>query len=395
MNKLDESFWADLRKLQDELMRGQPRLEPPPGRLRWLKRIILQIVRPLAVPQIEFNRHLLARLDRIETALRLSSDRLDSLDEMPQRLDKAMERFTGSVRESLERHGRLASAASAPPAGEPVPAGTPAQPPSLREALERGFYLQNIHPGRFSVLDEIENWDVLMILDACRCDAFERVWRQMPAGALPGTLHKRVSVGSHTISWLKETFRGRDAEAGRIVYLATNPHVSAKYLAQIGVSARFAHIEHLWDTRWDPRERTVMPQAVVEEYLRLREQFPDKKFILHFLQPHTPYVGKTRVRMNQPAEMPTAVDENGQPRRVPTELALLEDCQVGLQECWQAYDDNIRLALDCIAGLMAKRPPRAVISADHGELFGEYGMYSHVQDMNIPELIEVPWFVCD
>lgn len=384
--KTDQTFWTDVQKLLDELARLRPSLEARPGRATWLKRMLLQLARPFAVPQMDFNKQLTILLERLTAAAESTSQRLDALETAIGRQDAALQKLAEAMQKASVR-----------PAGTMADidlAAAPAKPRTVQEAIERGFYLQNTCPGRFNVLDEIENWDVLMVLDACRYDAFERVWRQMPHGQLKGQLDKRISVGSHTVTWLKQTFRDRDRDAARIVYLATNPHISKRHMARLGMDAGFAHIEELYQTRWDDRERTVMPAAVAEEYLRLRDAMPGRKFILHFLQPHTPYVGKTRVRTSTSAEMPGAVDADGVPNSGPTELALIEDCQISLAQGLQAYDDNLRLVLDCVMGLLPKISGRVAITADHGELFGEYGIYGHPEELYVPELIEVPWFVC-
>lgn len=381
--KTDETFWSDLRHLLSELDRIRPAIDAKPGKAVWLKRILLQLFRPLAVPQIDFDRHLTVILERMLATEELACDRINALEESNRQLNVAIEKLTLEIRNNAK---------NARPPAQPAPDST--ERLSLQQALERGFFLQNVCPGMFNVLDEIENWDVLIVLDACRYDAFQRVWRQMPSGQLDGKLSKRISTGSHTVTWLKRTFSERDRDAERIVYLATNPHISKRYLERIGLSTGLAHIEELYQTCWDSRLRTVMPQSVTGEYLRLREQFPGKKFILHFLQPHTPYVGKTRLRVNQPDEMHPAINADGVPMTAPTELALIEDCQVSLAQGIQAYDDNLRFALDSITELLPKIDGRVAITADHGELFGEYGIYGHIEELYVPELIEVPWFVC-
>jgi hypothetical protein len=34
-----------------------------------------------------------------------------------------------------------------------------------------------------------------------------------------------------------------------------------------------------------------------------------------------------------------------------------------------------------------------VVTADHGELLGEQGLYLHRSNLQLPELMTVPWFV--
>lgn len=42
-----------------------------------------------------------------------------------------------------------------------------------------------------------------------------------------------------------------------------------------------------------------------------------------------------------------------------------------------------------------KLPGKKVITADHGEAFGEGGNYGHPEKSIHPVLVEVPWFEAD
>jgi len=49
-----------------------------------------------------------------------------------------------------------------------------------------------------------EEWDYLIILDACRYDYFESLYKEF----FDGELEKRVSLGSDTLKWCLESFKG-------------------------------------------------------------------------------------------------------------------------------------------------------------------------------------------
>ncbi len=38
-------------------------------------------------------------------------------------------------------------------------------------------------------------------------------------------------------------------------------------------------------------------------------------------------------------------------------------------------------------------PGRVVLTADHGEAFGEYGLYAHCKQLRIEALVKVPWVI--
>jgi len=62
-----------------------------------------------------------------------------------------------------------------------------------------------------------EDWDNLILLDACRYDAFSKV------NTLKGNLEERVSKGSTSKEFIKSNFVGR--ELHDTVYITANPYV--------------------------------------------------------------------------------------------------------------------------------------------------------------------------
>lgn len=65
------------------------------------------------------------------------------------------------------------------------------------------------------ILDE--DWDTLIILDACRCNVFKHIC------SYPGELSKRRSLGTATYDVIKRNFRDRCAND--VVYLSDNSMV--------------------------------------------------------------------------------------------------------------------------------------------------------------------------
>jgi len=61
-------------------------------------------------------------------------------------------------------------------------------------------------------------------------------------------------------------------------------------------------------------------------------------------------------------------------------------------ELWDAYLDNLRVALDSIQILLKNIDAEdVVITSDHGELLGEFGQYGHFFGLLHPDLKMVPW----
>ena len=369
----DDPQAASADELLATLARLQPALAPRPGphfwATKWVKKFLLQLARPFARQQMDFNRVMLEAMEAQRREVRLT--------------------FAG-LRRHLERQQALPAAGTI--AG--VAAGSePDSSAAMTEALENGFFLRNVMPGTTNILDRKDRWDVLMLLDACRFDVMERL--HTGERIVPGELTRIISPGSMTFEWFKNTFSlegGREARDCRdIVYVSGNPVVSAATLRHWGVAFQFAHLEEAWREGWNVELQSVPPEAVASAYLRLRDQHPGKRFILHFLQPHQPYIGKTRFAAQAAAGRATPVGPDGLWVDQPTHRNIVEQGIADVAQLRKAYEDNLRLVLGVVAGLRAKIPGRVVITADHGEMLGEYGKFDHPPGLYLPQLIEVPW----
>jgi hypothetical protein len=102
------------------------------------------------------------------------------------------------------------------------------------------------------------DWDVLLILDACRVDVMQEVLSEYEF--LPPTLESIWSVGSTTPEWMDRTFDPDTYETQmcRTAYLTGNPF-SAKPQERMETVDRdalpldsddFAHLDEVWRTSW-------------------------------------------------------------------------------------------------------------------------------------------------
>jgi hypothetical protein len=60
----------------------------------------------------------------------------------------------------------------------------------------------------------------------------------------------------------------------------------------------------------------------------------------------------------------------------------------------ELYEENLRIALESVSDLVPELDGRVVVTADHGEAFGEEGVWEHHIETHIPALVEVPWLEC-
>lgn len=236
------------------------------------------------------------------------------------------------------------------------------------EKLWQTYFNLVDHEG-VDVVDE--DWDYLIILDACRYDVFKEVnW-------LDGTLEKRISRGSMTAEWVRQNFQGYHDD---IVYVSTSPFVTG--IEEIGGFDAHEHfhdvIEVMIKNQVEPKGSAGVthPQDVVDAAIDAHDQYPNKRLIIHFNQPHAPYIGEPRLTWRD------------------SDMDIGDEFQMFTQpNVREAFRGNLELVLNHVEKLLDYLTGRVVISADHGEAFGEKGIISHPPGVYIPELVEVPWFI--
>lgn len=217
---------------------------------------------------------------------------------------------------------------------------------------------------------------LVCVLDACRFDVFQEVC------CLPGQLEKAISAGSTTTEWAQNTFD----ETYPVIYASSVPWIAAKmtkYNSGFNAREHFELINDIWDWGFDLEVETVFPEVVVEAVSQMRERYPDKSMIAHFIQPHCPYIGEPSLTMKEWNEL-AEVELDHFP-------ALEMVIRKFPERFFEAYRGNLARVLNCIEKFSGSFN-KIILTADHGEGFGEQGVYGHGPDIRIPELIEVPWF---
>lgn len=228
------------------------------------------------------------------------------------------------------------------------------------------LYSRFVHGTPVDVVDE--DWDNLIILDACRYDSFSKTnW-------LDGSLESKISKACVTGNFLRMNFPDEYPE---IVYVTANPH------APKIVSDRFHQLIPVSKTDWDEERGTVMPDVMTEAVRDAAERYPNKRIVAHYLQPHSPYVGsKTLERYGSRAKVQD----------------MFRDGEITRQEMLNIYTENLEFVLGCVESLQNDIIGKTVITADHGEMFKDVArpfrkrVVGHWPRMRTTELVKVPWF---
>lgn len=229
------------------------------------------------------------------------------------------------------------------------------------------------------------DWDNLIILDACRYDVFEE------QHDLPGDLYRRQSRGSHTVEFLTANFSGR--ELLDTVYVTASPQL-VRWQEQIG--ARFHEVINVWEEDgWDETHHTVMPGTMVEFTRRAADRFPNKRLVIHFIQPHYPF-------LRSGAELNTnrLRDPDGAKADI-WELLMRNDLRISTDRIWTAYRENLDAVLPSAADLLDELDGRTVVTSDHGNMLGDRAYpipireWGHPPGIYTDQLVTVPWLVSE
>lgn len=239
-----------------------------------------------------------------------------------------------------------------------------------------------------------EDWDNLIILDACRYDQFEML------NTIPGRLEARTSLGSATLEFMMENFDG--SAHYDTVYVTANPMYL--YEEDADIDDAFYRVVDVWRSNWDGQYHTVHPEKMVEATLEAYERYPDKRLISHFIQPHYPFIGDAANEIGHHAGNKLAYRSalGKETEEIdPTVWELLEEGRVDERTVRRAYDENLEIVLSYVEELVDEFPEKTVVTSDHGNLIGErvapFGrsMYGHPPNVYTDELRKVPWLVVE
>lgn len=236
------------------------------------------------------------------------------------------------------------------------------------------------------------DWDVAVLLDACRYDLFEETVADHP---LDGTLEKRRSVQSATPGYLRENVG--DDDHHDLVYVTANPYVATMFDED-----QFHAVDNVWRDGWDDDLQTVPPETMADRAIDALEAYPNKRVLVHFNQPHAPFVGEKRLGgRNYSAIREEALggDRPDPEERRPTPFERLARGEVTKDEVWEAYRSNLERALPPVERILEATDGRTVVTSDHGNALGEWAtpfpirVYGHPLNVFIPALVDVPYHV--
>ena len=214
-----------------------------------------------------------------------------------------------------------------------------------------------------------EDWDNLIILDACRYDEFVR------CSDLPGQTEHRISRGSTSPEFIRGNFGGKRLHD--LVYVTANDWYAK---TRDDIDAEVHALDFVDRDLMDGR--TSRPETVSAAAREAAEAYPEKRLMVHYMQPHWPYLGPT-----------------GEVFREGPFPEVMRTTDATHKEVMQAYRENLDIVLSEVETLLDDLQGKTVVSADHGELLGErerpipIKTYRHPEGVYVDGLVKVPWHI--
>jgi len=151
----------------------------------------------------------------------------------------------------------------------------------------------------------------------------------------------------------------------------------------------FHAVVDVWGDSIEYGEWGVLPDTMAARTREAVEEYPNKRVVAHFIQPHIPFIG------------PTGKEHKAELGMSPWKAKVRGELDLSDEVLWEAYRENLDAVLDEVAGLLCNLPGKTVVTADHGQLIGDRGFpipckdYGHPTALYYEELVKVPWHVSD
>ncbi|MGQ3410854.1 hypothetical protein ACT4ML_01125 [Natrinema sp. LN54] len=240
------------------------------------------------------------------------------------------------------------------------------------------------------------DWDALIILDACRVDALREVADEYEFLTVDDSI---TSVGSTSFEWMNHTFDAEYRDEIQDTAYVTGNGYTERVLGNGGDTGHaampfgpseydvvspgdFGYLEELWRVEFDDSAEwmvgsedgtRVHPRYTTDRAIAAGRNRSTDRLVVHYMYPHDPY--------------PLADDPDLQ-----EPFDALRAGRVDRDETWDEYLQNLRFVLDEVEVLLDNvDADNVVITADHGEAFGEYSFYRHVIGCPLPCMRTVPW----
>jgi len=223
-----------------------------------------------------------------------------------------------------------------------------------------------------------EDWDLLVILDACRVDLLAGIASDYE---FIGDIDSVYSVAEDSVGWLDSTFVSEyEGDIRDTMYVTGNPHTEIVFPEKAAENT--PEVDNVWRYAFDD-ERGLMPARPITDrtITACREKSYDR-VIAHYMQPHFPAVGNlelgSEIHLDEIGNIWDSIWDDIKTGEIDPEIV------------WEAYQENLEYVLEDVQLLLSNiNAERVLITADHANAFGEFGYWGHRRHP-IPSLRRVP-----
>lgn len=208
-----------------------------------------------------------------------------------------------------------------------------------------------------------KDWDNLIILDAYRFDYFKKY------SQLEGELTQVVSRGDHSPEFVKNNFQGEFWDT--VVITANVFYVKSPFLNGN------TFFKMIYPVRNEKSEHRLITNAAIDA----NQKYPDKRLIVHYMSPHTPFEGALADDLVEP------------PWR---DMYQMFRCgAINKENLRNSYVETIEIIEQEVRKLLPHLEGKIVITSDHGENLAErqHGLTLLGHGHPSKECRVVPWLV--
>jgi len=253
-----------------------------------------------------------------------------------------------------------------------------------------------------------QDWDLFLILDACRYDVFKKVYKNILKKE--GKVKQAKTKCNCTKEWMLNNLKGKDCKD--IIYI--DPIILfEKYLAY----DQFFKVIPVWKDKWDYHYGTIMPSDMTNSAIEQMRAHSNKRIIIHYHQPHPPFLNDEITKIRKSIITPEIVlarDNKKKDKTATMEHFIQGNMRrfLGAENAWKllislgiepldgmgqiykhfgmdniktAYEENMKIVLRSIASFLQNNDKlKIIISSDHS--------YNYDRSRAKLRKRSVPWF---
>lgn len=219
------------------------------------------------------------------------------------------------------------------------------------------------------------DWDLLIVLDACRADMMRECISKYQ---FLNSMETIWSVGGHSKEWLENTFKSVPSDLIR-----ETAYVTGNHYADTVKDLPFAIFEDLRTTGLQDELPCPPAHVVTDSAISIARESEFDRLIVHYMQPHKPFISRGEERTDI------------QMKKWSIGWELYQNYisgEISRDELWRGFVNNLQYVLDEV-GLLLENidAPRTILTSDHGNAFGEDLLWDHEIGIQHPSIRRVPW----